>query len=188
MEHGIIPFRFIVDGHSVLYSSGNFINNSVLAMMFTQWAQKWKISEAAIEELIAMLCMIDPASSLRATYSEAAIQSQIRLEASLKGCRLWRNNVGATYTQEGAFIRFGLANESKAINEQIKSADLIGIRPILITQQHVGRTIGQFLSREVKASNWIYKDTDREKAQLRWATLITSLGGDACFANRQGTL
>ena len=121
-------------------------------------------------------------------HSEAGILSDIRLEASEVGARLWRNNVGATYTPDGHFIRYGLANDSAATNKTIKSADLIGIRPILITERHVGQIIGQFISREVKAPNWRYKGNERELAQLRWAELILSLGGDACFTIGRGTL
>jgi hypothetical protein len=119
---------------------------------------------------------------------EAGILSEVRLEASEKGCRLWRNNVGATYTDKGHFIRYGLANDSAQLNAVLKSADLIGIRPIVITPAHVGKIIGQFVSREIKQSNWRYTGTDREKAQLSWAELIISLGGDACFATGKGTL
>ena len=120
--------------------------------------------------------------------SEARILSELRLEASELGYRLWRNNVGATYTSSGDFIRSGLANDSATLNKSIKSADLIGIKPILITQSHVGQIIGQFVSREVKSAGWNYSATDRERAQLSWAELILSLGGDACFATGKGTL
>jgi hypothetical protein len=90
--------------------------------------------------------------------------------------------------QDGAFLRYGLANESSSLNKQIKSADLIGIRPIKITQSMIGFTFGQFISREIKASTWKFAGSDRERAQLRWAELILSYGGDACFANGEGTL
>ena len=119
---------------------------------------------------------------------EATVQNLVRLEASRKGCRLWRNNVGATYTRDGAFLRYGLANESSAVNKELKSADLIGIRPIVITKEMVGMTIGQFVSREIKASNWRYTGNERERAQLQWAELILSLGGDATFAVGEGSL
>lgn len=68
------------------------------------------------------------------------------------------------------------------MNEQIKSADLIGIRPIKITQAHVGKVIGQFLSREAKPQTGNIRQHNAEQAQLAWINL-TLLGGDACFAN-----
>ncbi len=108
--------------------------------------------------------------------SEAAIINEVKLEAGRKGVHLWRNNVGMMLDkQANIFVRFGLANESLTMNAAIKSADLIGIRPVLITQ-------------DIKNSDWQYKGTDREQAQLKWAELISSLGGDAAFATGEGTL
>ena len=101
--------------------------------------------------------------------TESGVSSIIRLEASQLGYRLWRNNVGALQTPAGQFIRFGLANDSPQLNKAIKSADLIGIKPILITHAHVGLTIGQFISREIKHEGWKYTGADREKAQVAWA-------------------
>jgi len=113
--------------------------------------------------------------------SESDVQNLVRLAASRAGVRLWRNNCGASLLANGSFVRWGLANDSAEMNRVIKSADLIGIRPVLITPAHVGATIGQFVSREIKAPNWIAKDTERERAQRAWATLVNSLGGDAAF-------
>lgn len=97
--------------------------------------------------------------------------------------RLWRNNVGAFYHKK-TLIRYGLANESKKLNEKLKSADLIGIRPILITEEHVGKIIGQFVSCEIKSPNVRLKnDNARLQAQKNWMDLINSLGGDAKIIN-----
>jgi len=74
------------------------------------------------------------------------------------------------------------------MNDFIKSADLIGIRPIKIRETMVGMVIGQFVSREIKHSGWKYRGTPHEIAQMRWIELITSQGGDACFATGEGTL
>lgn len=157
-------------------------------MLLDQWAEKWNISLQAIEDLKKQMGLLQTVITNNNEQSEQGIQSLIRLEATKKGCRLWRNNVGAAYTREGNFIRYGLANESSALNKKIKSADLIGIRPVKITPYMIGWTIGQFVSREVKAANWRYRGDDREQAQLKWAELIMSYGGDACFTNREGTL
>ena len=74
------------------------------------------------------------------------------------------------------------------MNDAIKSSDLIGIRPVVITEQHVGTVIGQFVAREIKAGDWKYRGSAREKAQGKFLELVASLGGDAAFANKEGTL
>lgn len=120
--------------------------------------------------------------------TEAQIQALIRLEAARLGMRLWRNNVGVLLDRNNRPVRFGLANDSAQLNAAFKSSDLIGIRPILITQDMVGQTIGQFVAREVKEANWIRRDTPRERAQQAFIDLINELGGDAQFATEEGTL
>jgi hypothetical protein len=112
---------------------------------------------------------------------EGEAQNRVRLAASKLGARLWRNNVGAGKLDNGSFIRWGLANDSSAMNETLKSGDLIGIRPVLITAEHIGCIFGQFVSREVKRPGWRYCGTDRERAQKAWIDLVRSLGGDADF-------
>ena len=115
--------------------------------------------------------------------SETAALTECRLAASVAGCRLWRNNRGAGYLTDGTFVRWGLANESDAMNRAIKSADLIGIRPLLIGPQHVGTIVGQFLSVEVKAPGWRPRPNDaHEQAQRAWADLVNRFGGDASFS------
>ena len=154
-----------------------------------QWAIKWGVPYAALEDLRQQFGMIntDPVVPPKGN-NEAAVQAHIRLEASQKGARLFRNNVGATMDERGNHTRYGLANDSKQMNEMIKSSDLIGIRPVLITEAHVGHIVGQFMAREVKAPTWVYSGTKREAAQRNFLNLITSLGWDACFATGIGTI
>jgi hypothetical protein len=157
--------------------------------MINEWAAHWRIPPAALADLIARLtnATTDDAAPPRGA-SEAAVQALVRLEASQKGARLWRNNIGAGVLENGSFVRWGLANDTAAMNAAVKSADLIGIKPRLITHADVGTVIGQFLSREVKALGWKYSPTPRERAQLAWLTLIRALGGDAAFATGPGTI
>lgn len=153
----------------------------------SQWAIRNQVSIGALHELRVLMGIADadqqPSPYPLSTTSEAAVQAELRLNASKAGGRLWRNNIGAGYMDDGSFVRWGLANDSKQMNDVIKSHDLIGIKPVLIEQHHVGTIIGQFLSREAKPSDWRYTDTPHERAQLAWEELIISLGGDAKFSN-----
>lgn len=155
-----------------------------------QWAARHGVSMQALHELQAIFGMhggheLPPA--VKGT-SEAAVQAAVRLEAARKGVRLFRNNVGALIDSRGVPVRYGLANESKQVNEVMKSADLIGWRPVVIGPQHVGQCLAQFVSREVKAVGWRYTGADREPAQLAWAQLVITGGGDASFCTGEGTL
>lgn len=159
-------------------------------MILDTWARAWGIPAPAMNDLRARLLGLEgsPAPAPAGT-SEAAVQAQVRLEASRKGLRVWRNNVGAFHDPDsGAFVRFGLANDSAQLNRVIKSGDLIGIRPRVIQPGDVGLLIGQFVSREVKRGGWRYTGSAREVAQLNWINLVNSLGGDASFCNGEGSL
>lgn len=159
-----------------------------MAETIQQWSTDWNILPAALEDLRRRMCCEDHPAPQVPGESEAAVQTRVRLEASRKGIRLWRNNVGATKTDTGSFIRYGLANETTAMNKLLKSSDLIGIRPVVITPGHVGHTIGQFMACEVKHAGWKYTGGGREKAQMNYLELVTGLGGDARFVNTEGTL
>jgi hypothetical protein len=118
---------------------------------------------------------------------EADAAARVRLAASAAGVRLWRNNVGAGKLTNGTFVRWGLANESRQMNAHIKSADLIGVRPVLVGPHHVGQTLGVFVSRETKRPGWRYSGNEHEAAQQRWIDLVRSLGGDAAFTTGEFT-
>lgn len=121
--------------------------------------------------------------------AESSIQAELRLLASQAGWRLWRNNCGVLPDRNGRPVRFGLANDSPQLNRQIASADLIGIRPVLILPEHVGRTLGVFASVECKHPDWKPSDRDeRYQAQCRWRDLVLSLGGYAVITNRSDVL
>jgi hypothetical protein len=130
----------------------------------------------------------EPATLDPPKRSEAWAQSAVRLEGAQKGCMLFRNNVGALADDRGRWVRYGLANDSKKLNEEVKSGDLIGWRRVTITPPMVGCVIAQFVSRECKRPGWSYGGDDHERAQLKWAHLVLADGGDAGFATGPGTL
>lgn len=157
-------------------------------MTLEQWAQKWGIHREALAEFRALLTAPNVIPPAPGETSEAAVQNRVRLEASRQGWPLWRNNVGVLKDERGVPLRFGLANDSAPLNAVLKSSDLIGIRPVLIGPEHLGRTIGQFVAREVKRPDWTYRGGKHEEAQLRFIEYVTSLGGDAQFTNGEGSL
>lgn len=156
-----------------------------------KWAIRHHVGIDAINELSILFGLNGDVHTLPPEItgtSEVAVQNAVRLEASRKGVRLWRNNVGALLDARGVPVRYGLANDSKQLNKVIKSGDLIGWRAVHIAREHLGTTIAQFVSRECKPVGWRYTATEHEAAQLAWAQLVTVGGGDAAFCTGEGTL
>ena len=117
--------------------------------------------------------------------NESTNQKNIRLATNLSGGLLFRNNSGvAVFEQRGVIrhVRYGLGNDSKLLNAEFKSSDLIGVTPILIEPRHVGRVFGVFTAVEAKSGNWIYRATEREIAQLNFINKIRACGGIATFS------
>lgn len=113
---------------------------------------------------------------------EQRAQQEVLLACGALGISAWRNNVGALPDpRTGRLIRFGLGNESAALNAKLKSSDLIGLRRVVVTPDMVGQTIGQFVSLELKPPGWAYSGTPRERAQLAWVEHVRRWGGFACF-------
>lgn len=162
-------------------------------MNLNEWALRWSVTPQALNELHLALGLDHdpdqpPEHRGKPITSEAGVVSMARLEASRVGGKLWRNNNGAATMADGSFVRYGLCNDSAEINAVIKSSDLIGIRPTIVTPDMVGTLIGRFWARECKEPGWRYTGTEREAAQLRFIGLITKLGGDAGFWNGHGEL
>ena len=115
--------------------------------------------------------------------TEIDVQQAIRLEAGRRGTPLLRNNSGASFDKNGRLIRYGLGNDSDKINAVFKSSDLIGIYPVTITPEMVGRTVGVFFAVEVKAPGWKFRDSDkRVVAQKNFGDWVTRHGGLFRFA------
>lgn len=152
----------------------------------TVWAQKWGIPPEAIGEL-AIVSGFAPNITPGAT-SEAATQTQCRLDAPKLSAHLWRNNSGVLKNDAGTPVRYGLGNESPKICKVRKSSDTIGLLRFTIQQHHVGRTVGVFLSIEFKRPNWTAPTSEEDKAQYNWIQHINFNGGLASFVNHPSQL
>jgi len=153
-----------------------------------EWAKRHAISHAALSELAQIMGVESTEHVSGGSTNEARVQDAARLQASKMGWRLFRNNVGSLKDERGIPVRYGLCNDSPAMNKRVKSSDLIGLRPIIITPDMVGTTLGQFVAREIKKERWKYKGNEHEQAQLRFGEIVTSLGGDFKFWNGSGEL
>lgn len=154
--------------------------------MIEEWAHRWELPRAAVLELRELLRTATPDTD--GTGSEAGVQSKVRLEASRKGIILWRNNCGAYKADNGSLVRYGLANDNKEMNSRVKSSDLIGIKPVIITSSMVGSTLGQFAAIECKKPGWKFHGTERETAQQRFHDIVVAAGGWARFVNGGGQI
>lgn len=159
---------------------------TTLAESLQEWARRWNIPNEALRELGKSVIYTSPTDG---DGSESRQQSLVRLEAAKRGnVYLFRNNVGAGMLESGSFVRWGLANDSPKMNEVVKSGDLIGWRSKLIGQSDVGSIIAQFVSREVKHESWKWHGTVEEQAQLKWAAVVNTHGGDAAIVTGPGSL
>lgn len=155
------------------------------------WAARWSIPTACLRDLQATLGVYTPPLPTEAPSfgkSEGWVSSVVNLEASRKGYRLWRNNVGVLEDRTGRPVRYGLANETAALNKVLKSADHIGWYSMTIEPQHVGHTFARFVSIEAKEPGWQYTGQGREVAQLSWVNMVNAAGGFARFVTGEGSL
>lgn len=113
--------------------------------------------------------------------SEAAVMSRVRAAASQS--RLFRNNVGVAVDATGRHIRYGLANDSATIARRMKSSDLIGFTPRVVTASDVGRMTAVFTAIECKREGWEFKGDAHETAQFNFINLVKSYGGFAGFCS-----
>lgn len=148
-----------------------------------QWAQRHGVSVQALSELSGLLGAGTLPNS-QGAGSEARVQSQVRLAAPHRGFRLFRNNVGVLKNEAGTPVRYGLANDSPALNKRLKASDLIGWRRLPITADMVGHCVAQFSALECKPEGWTFHGDEHEEAQQRWLMLVAADGGYAKFLTR----
>ena len=129
------------------YAAHNLANpDPTMTPEILKWAETWGIPSDAILDLLDNYIPTAPPPMEAQGHSEAGVQQRVRLAGTARGLLLMRNNVGVLQDDRGVPVRFGLANDSSAVNAQIKSSDLIGIRPVTITEGRVGTVIFRFHS------------------------------------------
>lgn len=94
---------------------------------------------------------------------ETKIMNEVSTTLSTKNYVVYRNNVGELHTPYGGYIKFGLC---------VGSSDLIGIKPIVIKPDDVGKTIGVFCAFEVKTEKGNLDDDQKD-----FINTIKRLGG-----------
>jgi len=113
--------------------------------------------------------------------NESELQQFVQITSPKYGCILMRNNSGACVDETGRMVRYGLGHTSP--KQQFKSADLIGITKVLITQEMVGTYIGVYTAFEIKKPEW--KPTKKldahEIKQKNFLDWVTANGGISAF-------
>ena len=111
---------------------------------------------------------------------ESNIELLIQLAATKTGARLWRNNTGQGWVGQSVRLSDGSIHiqSPRPLHAGLckGSSDQIGIKPIVITPEHIGKTIGVFVAIEVKAG------TKPTAEQLNFIQQIRALGGIAGIA------
>jgi hypothetical protein len=105
---------------------------------------------------------------------EQSIMQRVQLEATRKGWRVFRNNVGQLLDARGVPVRYGLCPGS---------SDLIGWRELVITPEMVGQKVAQFVAVEVKTP------TGKATAQqMQFLQAVERAGGVAVVVRGEGAL
>ncbi len=151
--------------------------------MINDWFKRWNIPPEAQAEFWSLTVPEEAVATPTDKRSEAYVQSEIRRLAPFHDVKLWRNNSGAMQDDRGNMVRFGLGNESKAINQKLKSSDLIGITPWVIKADDIGKTFGIFTAIECKAEGWKKISNKREQAQANYLRLVQKYGGIGYFCS-----
>lgn len=153
-------------------------------MILEQWADEYGIPKEWLDDLCRRLGHV-PEMTLPELKGKAEnyVQNAVRIASAHRGYWLGRNNVGQLKDEHDRPVRYGLANDSKQLNDVLKSSDLIGWRSVTVTPEMVGRKVAIFTAIECKRDGWKFTPTDkREIAQNRFGMMVLAAGGLFCFS------
>lgn len=154
-------------------------------MTFEEWAEKWKLPPEAISELNQLSSAFSQPES---DVSENAVASECRVLLGKLDIISMRNNVGVLEDRNGRPVRYGLCNESPAMNKVLKASDDILIIPHIVRPEDVGRKFGIFGAAEYKRKDWKFTGKGREVAQSNFHRMVQAKGGIGFFANNPAVI
>lgn len=149
-------------------------------MTLDEWINRWPLPAQAIHELQLVTAAYSTPTS---GHSENAVAAEARLMLGRYGIVAMRNNVGVLEDKNGRPVRYGLCNETPAMNKTIKSSDDILAIPYVVKPQDVGRKLGIIGGVEYKKRNWVFSGNGRETPQLNFHRMLHAVGGVGIFAN-----
>lgn len=104
--------------------------------------------------------------------SETLIVKKILLALSSSGTMAFRNNTGAYKSAAGHFIKYGVGGAG--------GSDILGLTPITITQEMIGKRVAVFTAIEAKTKTG--KATEQQK---NFISAIKKQGGIAGVARSE---
>lgn len=121
------------------------------------------------------------------TTPEGKARQNVRLRAAEWGARLYKNNSGVAYDQGGRPVFFGLGNEGKKGDEDIRTPDDVGFTVVTVTPEMVGKKIAVFTAIDSKKLGFIVKSNytkrTREYGQKKFFDIVNNFNGIAGFAS-----
>lgn len=94
---------------------------------------------------------------------ETKIMNEVGVTLSSKNYLIYRNNVGEAQMKSGRWVKFGLC---------VGSSDYIGIKPIIVKPEDVGKKLGLFCAFEIKT-----EDGEISDDQQNFLNIIKEHGG-----------
>jgi hypothetical protein len=107
---------------------------------------------------------------------ETNLQRRIMLRLSKQGVTVFRNNTGVAVFPDGSRVAYGLCPGS---------SDLIGWKPVTITDDMVGNRLAVFVAVEVKPPGPIRGEKKRLEAQRNFLQAVSNAGGLAGIAQSE---
>lgn len=122
----------------------------------------------------------------RVRTPEAKAKESVLLRANQWRSRLFKNNSGVAFTEGGRPVFFGLGNEGKKGDNDIRTPDDVGWTEVTITPEMVGNTVAVFTCIDSKKLGFTVKDHytkgTREYGQNKFFQQVIKSNGIAGFA------